>query len=169
MIKVICPKCKKTTLIKHDVRYAGKTINFTCSNTLCGNKISHHVEDITTIIGKEIYYKEAELIIPESKHHKKAIFLLREGLQSVGRKSSIKYADYQFETNDMLISRKHFILNGIKEKKSENIRFSIEDNGSKNKVWVNGKELTTGRKLILQNGDRITIGESTILFVYKIS
>jgi len=65
-----------------------------------------------------------------------------------------------------LISRQHFIITGVKEKNSSNLKFSIRENQGRNKALLNGKEFSNDKELFLQDGDKINIGESTLVFMY---
>ena len=69
----------------------------------------------------------------------------------IGRSST---SDIQI--NDSFVSRKHARILKLKD------RFFIEDLGSKNGTWINGNAIDSGKKIEIQEGIPIRIGDSLI-------
>ncbi|MEO6335150.1 MAG: GGDEF domain-containing protein [Pyrinomonadaceae bacterium] len=63
--------------------------------------------------------------------------------------------------NDAMVSRRHARINKILNPETNQIDFVLTDLGSRNGMLVNGQKVTHE---ILQNGDKITIGEQILRF-----
>lgn len=66
-------------------------------------------------------------------------------------------ASNHLQIDDQSVSRRHAIIS------FESGRFCIEDLGSKNGTWYNGQDCGR-RRLVLHNGDEITIGRYQLIF-----
>jgi pSer/pThr/pTyr-binding forkhead associated (FHA) protein len=84
-----------------------------------------------------------------------AEFTLRLGTLQLGRTSSQADAP-DIALQDRGVSRPHAELRRVGE------GYSLADVGSVNGTWVNGQELT--QATILQDGDVIQLGETTLLY-----
>ncbi len=171
MINVTCPVCLSINKISDPVKYQGKSIRFACSNVACSHTIVYTVPfskapDQTYIIPKVLYGEVGQLILMKNAYHAQTVYKLKQGEQIVGRKSVTRREGIELDTNDLLISRQHFIITGVKEKNSSNLKFSIRENQGRNKALLNGKEFSNDKELFLQDGDKINIGESTLVFMY---
>jgi diguanylate cyclase (GGDEF)-like protein len=63
--------------------------------------------------------------------------------------------------NDTKVARRHARINQVMDPETKEIEFVLTDFGSRNGVLVNGQKVT---REILQNGDKITIGEHILRF-----
>ncbi len=100
--------------------------------------------------GRTAYVSVPYLIIRTSSGERK--FLLTEGKNTVGRSP-----DCTIVINEKGVSREHFAV----YVKSELV--TIEDLGSKNGTFVNGKRINRAE---LKNGDEIIAGECNLIFEY---
>lgn len=100
--------------------------------------------------GKTAYVAVPYLIIRTTGGERR--FLLTEGKNTVGRSP-----DCNIVINEKGVSREHFAVHV----KGETI--TIEDLGSKNGTFVNGKRI---KSVELKNGDEIIAGECSLIFEY---
>ena len=90
-------------------------------------------------------------------------YFLEEGWNIVGRKGTTSKATVQIATEDRYMSRQHCsitvttLLNGRK-------KVVLSKYNNKNLISVDGQELETGDEILLTNGDRITMGHTTVVF-----
>lgn len=101
--------------------------------------------------GKTTYVAVPYLVIKIPSGEKK--FLLAEGKNVVGRSP-----DCQIAINEKGVSREHFAIN-VKGQ-----IFTIEDLGSKNGTFLNGKKIKSAE---LKNGDEIIAGECNMIFEFS--
>lgn len=78
-------------------------------------------------------------------------YIVQAEYNTIGRS-----AECDFVLNDTLISKKHFTIT------YEDTKFYIEDNGSRNGTFLNGKQLK--KKTQLFYGDKISVGSTIIRF-----
>lgn len=88
---------------------------------------------------------------------------LEEGQNIVGRKGTTSKATVQIATEDRYMSRQHCSItvttlpDGTKKAVLSNYQ-------NKNLTTVDGQEIETGDEIRLTNGDRITMGHTTVTF-----
>ena len=88
---------------------------------------------------------------------------LEEGQNIVGRKGTTSKATVQIATEDRYMSRQHCSItvttlpDGTKKAVLSNYQ-------NKNLTTVDGQEIETGDEIRLTNGDRITMGHTTVVF-----
>jgi uncharacterized protein YbaR (Trm112 family) len=88
---------------------------------------------------------------------------LEEGRNIVGRKGTTSKATVQIATEDRYMSRQHCSItvttlpDGTKKAVLSNYQ-------NKNLTSVDGQEIETGDEIRLTNGDRITMGHTTVVF-----
>ena len=88
---------------------------------------------------------------------------LEEGQNIVGRKGTTSKATVQIATEDRYMSRQHCSItvttlpDGTKKAVLSNYQ-------NKNLTTVDGQEIETGDEIRLTNGDRVTMGHTTVVF-----
>ena len=88
---------------------------------------------------------------------------LEEGQNIVGRKGTTSKATVQIETADRYMSRQHgsirvtTLSDGTKKAVLSNYQ-------NKNLTSVDGQEIAKGDEIRLTNGNRITMGHTTVIF-----
>ena len=88
---------------------------------------------------------------------------LEEGQNIIGRQGTTSKATVQIETADRYMSRQHCSIkvttlpDGTKKAVLSNYQ-------NKNLTSVDGQEIETGDEIRLTNGDRITMGHTTVVF-----
>lgn len=88
-------------------------------------------------------------------------YVLRQGVNTIGRKDSKAPSDLQFEDPEM--SRRSVCIEATPDDKG-NFEFTLTIMKSLNPVKVNGKVMEEGYKLKLRNGDSLTMGKTSFTF-----
>ena len=86
-------------------------------------------------------------------------FNLTSDYYTIGRKNSSgpeHRPDVEVETTDKKMSRKHAAI-----RKKGKTGFTLNDLGSKNGVWLNGKKMDAEEEVYLDDGDQFRLGETT--------
>lgn len=112
-----------------------------------------HINDFTE-------YKEGSLVVPGSM----SPIPLQMGENVVGRRANSSSASIQVNDPSNRMSRSHFRINVVRQNGKGNFHLISLTPGSKNKSYVNDMELPAGDEYILHHGDRIRVGEVTIVF-----
>lgn len=157
--KIFCLSCKERIFINEDIQLISET---------------KHKDDTQVFDKKKILDAETVFLnknIPKLIVEGVGTFELKEGGNSVGRFSIEKPSDIMIDNGDEFLSRQHFLIT-----KSEN-DWAVFDLGSKNKTFLNGKEIISYEyflegyqteiywtKQILKYGDIIEAGKTKILF-----
>ena len=89
---------------------------------------------------------------------------LMVGQNIVGRADASSPANMQIPTHDMYCSRQQAIITVLRMDNGS-LRTFIRNYMNKNKTWINGKELGKGEEVVIKNGDRIKMGDTTVVFV----
>ena len=88
---------------------------------------------------------------------------LAEGANIIGRKANTSTATVQIETNDRYMSRQHCRIT-VKTSPDGSKKVILSNYQNKNLTTVDGQEIETGDEIRLTNGDRITMGHTTVTF-----
>ena len=88
---------------------------------------------------------------------------LFEGPNIVGRKASTSKASIQLDTSDRYLSRQHcrIMVSSLPDGTKKAVLSNYQN---KNLTTVDGQEIETGDEIRLTNGDRITMGHTTVVF-----
>lgn len=84
------------------------------------------------------------------------------GTNTIGRKSPKSTASLQITTDDQYMSRNHAVI----EVKSINgqMMYSLRNGANKNPSYLNGSQVEDGDQFILNDGDKIKMGLTEIIF-----
>lgn len=85
------------------------------------------------------------------------------GVNIVGRKASTSQATVQIETSDRYMSRQHarIVVTRLPGGKLKSV---ISNDHNKNISTIDGQDLLQGDAIVLNNGDRIVMGETTVIY-----
>ncbi len=172
-VEISCPQCHVRLSVTNSKNEAVKRIK--CPN--CGKQIDIRFkrsvqEDGATQLGGVPTGGETQLggavVHPMSCHlmlnGKK--YDLQIGRNTIGRKAKTSNADVQLETDDLYMSRQHAIIN-VRRLPNGGITTSITNDQNKNATLVNGMELAKADEIVLNDGDQIKMGETTVTFHNK--
>ena len=116
-------------------------------------------------------YGATQLATPKEKAQSSSVrlvfedkpYFLEEGQNIIGRKGNTSKADIQIATDDRYMSRQHCSItvttlpDGTKKAVLSNYQ-------NKNLTTIDGQEIETGDAIRLVNGNRITMGHTTVVF-----
>ena len=172
--EITCPQCHVRLNVTNSKDEAVKRIK--CPN--CGKQIDIRFkrpaqEDGATQLGgvstggetqlggaNQISIMSCHLILNGKKYD------LQIGRNTIGRKAMTSNADVQLETDDLYMSRQHAIIN-VRRLPTGGITTSITNDQNKNATTVNGMELAKADEIVLNDGDQIKMGETTVTFHNK--
>lgn len=90
-------------------------------------------------------------------------YFLEEGQNIIGRKGNTSKADIQIATDDRYMSRQHCSITVITLPDGTK-RAVLSNYQNKNLTTIDGQEIETGDVIRLVNGNRITMGYTTVTF-----
>ena len=90
-------------------------------------------------------------------------YTLAEGRNVIGRKAPTSTANIQLPTNDPYMSRHHCIIN-VTAMTDGRKKAVLSNFQNKNETLVNGQRLLPGDVILLQKGNTVTMGKTTVTF-----
>ena len=90
-------------------------------------------------------------------------YFLEEGQNIIGRKGNTSKADVQISTDDRYMSRQHCSIT-ITTLPDGTKKAVLSNYQNKNLTTIDGQEIETGDAIRLVNGNRITMGHTTVVF-----
>lgn len=99
-----------------------------------------------------------------NENTKPQAFAISQEYNSIGRKNNSGPScrpDIEIETNDGYMSKKHIVIRHTRT------GYTLEDVGSKNGTFYNGKKLEAGEVPYLKTGDKIRIGHTELKITIK--
>lgn len=89
-------------------------------------------------------------------------YALRSGINTIGRKASSSTASVQISTTDRTMSRSHAVIE-VSNAGGNTIHI-LRNGANKNPSYLNGSLIGQQDQLILNNGDRIKMGNTVLTF-----
>jgi hypothetical protein len=172
--QITCPKCQAVLQVKFPPQQAPleaetyyapkKTVADNGATQLAGVNNGE-----TQLAGGS--YGATQLATPKEKAQSSSArlvfedkpYFLEEGQNIIGRKGNTSKADIQIATDDRYMSRQHCSItvttlpDGTKKAVLSNYQ-------NKNLTTIDGQEIETGDAIRLVNGNRITMGHTTVVF-----
>ena len=93
---------------------------------------------------------------------------LAEGRNIIGRRASTSNATVQIATNDLYMSKQHCIVN-VTTQANGNKKAVLSNYLNKNATTINGHKIGNGDAIILQEGNSITMGDTTVVFNIRLN
>ena len=172
--QITCPKCKAVLQVKFH-----KQAPLEAETYYAPPKPQPHVSDNgetqladgnngATILGGAMAGATQLVSSPKKESSARLVFedmpyFLEEGQNIVGRKGNTSKATIQIATEDRYMSRQHCSItvttlpDGTKKAVLSNYQ-------NKNLTTIDGQEIETGDAIRLVNGNRITMGHTTVVF-----
>ena len=174
--RIKCPKCGVVLDVKNSKNETIKQI--TCPS--CSSSLQVKFELQEEPIEAHTYYAPkasdnigATILATASKTHKSAYlfyngieFSLEIGENIIGRKGNTSNATVQIPTDDRFMSRQHCRINVI-SLSDGTLKVTLRDYQNKNMTSVNGMVISQGDEIRLSNDDKITMGNTTIIFKFS--
>lgn len=89
-------------------------------------------------------------------------YQLKEGTNVLGRNAASCTADIKIDTTDMTMSRRHLHIDVVKTEWGFEHR--LVEIGAKNNIVLNGNPIHRGDILKLEFGDKMTLGQTDVIF-----
>lgn len=165
-VKINCPKCGSPLKVTFPPEEEPLT-----AHTLLEMPHKTSVDNGATQLAAGGSFGATQLVTPSTKprnSNARLVFndepyFLEEGQNIVGRKGNTSKATVQIATEDRYMSRQHCAIrvttlpDGTKKAVLSNYQ-------NKNLTSVDGQEIETGDEIRLTNGNRITMGHTTVVF-----
>lgn len=161
---ITCPKCKVKLQVKfqpqekpleaHTVYGPQRPVNngeTQLGGALIGNSAS------TELASPKLQVQRASLLCDGEKYP------LEIGRNVVGRKAQTSTATLQIATADRYMSRQHAVVN-VTRLPDGGLKCTLRNDQNKNQTLVDGQPIENGDEIRLTDGNRITMGHTTILF-----
>ncbi len=95
--------------------------------------------------------------------YKGVIYNLEVGDNIIGRKGNTSKASLQIATEDRYMSRQHCIIQ-VTVLSDKSLKVILRDYQNKNMTFVNGQSIAQDDEIRLSDGDKITMGQTTLTF-----
>ena len=166
--KIKCPNCKAELLVKFpplkvpEKPLEGETFIATPKKSVVDS-------GATQLAGSS--YGATQLVTPNEKpkmSNARLVFedqpyFLSEGQNIIGRKGNTSKATVQIATDDRYMSRQHCSIT-ITTLPDGTKKAVLSNYQNKNLTTIDGQEIETGDAIRLVNGNRITMGHTTVVF-----
>ena len=173
--KIVCPQCKTVLKVKFPPQQAPKKETPKEpleAKTFIAAPKKVVIDNGATRLGGS-GYGSTQLVTPKEEPVKnnpkvrlvfeERPYLLEEGQNIVGRKGNTSKATIQIPTDDRYMSRQHCCIT-VKTLSDGTKKVVLSNYQNKNSTAVDGQEIATGDEIRLTNGNRITMGHTTVTF-----
>ena len=166
--KVLCPQCKRLLSFMDAPDIGNKLIacpkcNFRATVDVYRSGVAgtggQGEAEVTGL--PELFGKDAKIVGRLRLKDTGKIFLLKQGKNVIGRIAQSGTADIQVN-EDKYMSRRHIEIDIVQTVMG--LEHRLVEINSKNKVLLNDKPLSRGDILVLQFGDRMTLGKTEVIF-----
>ena len=162
--QITCPKCQAVLQVKFPPQQAPLE-----AETYYAPKKPTVDSGATQLAGSS--YGATQLATPKEKAQScraRLVFedkpyYLEEGQNIIGRKGNTSKADIQIATDDRYMSRQHCSIT-ITTLPDGTKKAVLSNYQNKNLTTIDGQEIETGDAIRLVNGNRITMGRTTVVF-----
>lgn len=170
--RISCPKCKtglkvmfskpkpKEELLTAHTVYGPQQPQPTSQNagaTQLGGTVVGAVNGSTQLATPQTLVRQARLECDGKAYD------LELGENTVGRKAQTSHATIQIDTTDRYMSRQHALIT-VTRLRDGGLKVTLRNDQNKNDTLVNGLTIENGDEIRLTNGNRITMGHTTILY-----
>ena len=146
-----CPICKyKAKVSVYQIGQAGKG----------GQGASDEATRLPGSFGQQVKNDTGQMRVIQTGQ----ICELRMGSQVLGRLASSGTADMQIGSDnykDEYMSRRHVQIDVVKT--AQGVEHHLVEIGSKNIIQLNGKDIMRGDEIVLNFGDKLTLGKTDII------
>lgn len=167
-VKIItCPQCKATLSVKFKRKPTQEPLEAPTFYADAKNTSSNGGE--TLLSGKKA--KEETQLAPSKPTANMRAFLIADGKEyplsigdnTVGRKAPTSQASVQIDTSDRYMSRQHAKIM-VTRMSDGSLHSVISNDHNKNISTIDGQDLLQGDAIILNDGDSIVMGTTTVTY-----
>lgn len=175
--RIQCPQCGVVLDVKNSKNEMVKQITCPSCGTVLQVKFTHQNEPIEAYT----YYApktnndqlgKTELASPSTNHksasliHEGKTYLLELGENIIGRKGQSSKASVQIDTADRYMSRQHCRIS-ITSLSDCSLKAVLRDYQNKNMTSVDGQTIGADDEIRLLDGNKITMGNTTVTFKFS--
>lgn len=175
--RIQCPQCGVVLDVKNSKNETIKQITCPSCNTVLQVKFAPQNEPIEAHTyyapktNKDQYGKTELASSPEIHNSAYLIcegitYSLKLGDNIIGRKGQTSRASIQIDTDDRLMSRQHCRIN-VTSLSDGSFKAVLCDYQNKNMTFVDGQTISQGDEIRLMDGNRITMGNTTVIFKFS--
>lgn len=170
--KVVCPHCKAVLSVRNSKNETYKEI--VCPNCKSSLRVRFtenqpQADDGKTVIGgRQNNYSDPDKTCITHRSANNYIlscegrtYQLRDGMNTIGRRSSMSQANIQIYTDSMRMSRNHARIEQIRLPDG-GVKLRLSNWQNQNPTFVNGVELKAGDVINVQDGYEIKMGDAII-------
>lgn len=173
--RISCPKCKaglkvmfskpkpKEELLTAHTVYGPQQPKPTPQNdgaTQLGGAFVGASNGSTQLAAPQSFVRQAMLVFNGES------FDLELGENAVGRKANTSHASLQIPTTDRYMSRQHVLIT-VRRLPDGSLKSVLRNDQNKNGTLIDGQTIENGDEILLTNGNRITMGRTTLLYKEK--
>ncbi len=167
-MQITCPRCGTNLLVKFKQQaapveahtfYARSQQQADNGATQLGDNQSFETQLSTSPAGEQ---QESSLCLV----YQGECYPLSLGRNVIGRRGTTSMATVQIATNDHFMSRQHCIIN-VSTRADGTMKAVISNYQNKNETAINGRTIATGDAIILQDGNTITMGQTTVTYTIR--
>lgn len=168
MKRIRCPKCDEAILFDETKYEAGRVLVFECPECHKQFKIRMPQPKVKANAETEETESDAEqkplgrVVVLENAFHFKQELPLYEGDNVIGRAVKGTNANAAFKTVDPSVDTTHCIIN-VSQNKNGAVKFTLRDAPSNTGTFLHNELLGDRDRVILSDGDIITIGATTLI------
>lgn len=172
--RINCPRCGTELIVKFKPKsdpveahtfYARQKPRYDSGETQLGgmgNRYSASSEDETQLGRGQVNKAETNARLSLNG----VTYTLKEGQNIVGRRASTSLATIQLATDDLSMSRQHVIIN-VTTLSDGTKKAVLSNYKNKNVTSINGFQIDSGDAIRLADGNTITMGRTTVVFMLQ--
>lgn len=166
MKKIFCPKCDNEISISKEkaneaLRNSSGKLSLLCTD--CGKQLNIKIKSKVIQSVGDRCDAVCSLDVLENVFGYRQTHFLYVGDNHIGRRNKDTATDVAIVSSDPSMDRHHCIIT-CKCKKDGTLSVYLQDDDSMTGTFLRGQELSPSDRLLLTDGDVITIGATTIIF-----
>lgn len=167
MKKIFCKHCDNEIFISDDKIKEARDSNSDKIGIVC--KSCNKQINIRLVSKSYLNRKDpmASLTVVENVFGYKQKFFLYRGTNTIGRRNKGTVVDVAIITSDQSMDRNHCIIS-IVEDNAGDVKAFIEDQDSMTGTFLFGDEVRKNEKVLIKDGDVITIGATSLIYTTDI-
>ena len=164
MKRIRCPKCEESIVFDENLYEQGRVLVFECQ--YCHKQFKIRIPNVDSGVSDKDHEEEQNvlgwIIVIENVFHLKQYIPLKLGVNKIGRWVKGTKANAAIRTVDPSVDTTHCIINVRIQNNQPH--FVLYDGPSGTGSFFNNDLLGVNEKVVLSDGDIITIGASTLIF-----
>ena len=158
-----CKKCQKKLRVKFSNPQVSndEPVDAITVDTNDNGKTQYHTQKKPEITNNTVFVQKSAkrgILVVNGREYE-----LREGINTVGRKSANSTASLQLDVSDQFMSRRHCKINCVNMGKPT-FKAIISNDQNKNKTYINDIPLGEDEEDVLTNGCKVRMADTVIIY-----